>query len=221
MKQLFKISMGLVLVVLVLASGNGGLAQTISNPQSLLPVLIPKAAGVIAPTNAVTGKGLLTWTATTGALVTNRLWSWGDGTSTNAITSTLEHWYQSTSNSAVTLTLTVTDYGIVSSSAITTSVVVNPFSAPVAVLAPASSIATRQTGGTTVSFTNATTAALTNATWSFGDSATTSTLQKVVSHVYTNGVSTNSVILNVINPAGSSSTTGSVIISAGPSGWWN
>jgi len=157
------------------------------------PPTTPVAGFSANPTNGAVPLLVTFKDASTGS-ITNRFWSFGDGTTTNAIAGTLTHTYNNVGSYSVSLTVTgpagsntLTQSGYITATP-TPPRIINGVTTPNAVLQVGNVIlvvagdtnvfsvgATSQEGGT-LSYQ-----------WSFGDGATSDFLPtNIVEHVYTN-----------------------------------
>lgn len=182
-------------------------------------VLFTSTAGT--STNAVTGNGAIipivsftgspttgvapfdvTFTDTSAGTITNRFWSFGDGSTTNVNTTSVIHTYHIEGSNTVTLIAS----GPVGAHTNARSGYIVVYVVPVANFTASPTNGVRPLG---VSFVNTTTGTATSFAWTFGDGGTSTNANP--NHVYTNA-STFGVTLTVSGPAGGSTNAKPALI---------
>ena len=143
--------------------------------------------------------------------ITNRVWDFGDGITTNTTEITVTHIYTSAGTNTVQLIVS----GATEAGTNTQSGLIH-VTLPVA---PSAGFTVFPASGAVplpVAFTDTSTGSITNRFWDFGDGTTTNTLAVSVSHIYAS-TGTNTVRLIVSGPVGvSTSTQGSAVIATVP-----
>jgi len=144
--------------------------------------------------NPVSGNTPLavTFTDTSSGPITNRLWNFGDGTTTNTTQTSIAHTYVTEGSFTVSLTV---------SSATSSDISTQPNLITVSLPAPpvASFSATPTSGNfpLAVAFSDTSTGTVANRFWDFGDGATSNTAATTVSHTYTaEGIHTVQLIVS-------------------------
>lgn len=206
------IAAGTNTVQLIVSSSAGLSTNTQTAAVMVITPVAPTASFTRAPTSG-TAPLAVTFTDTSTGSITNRYWSFGDGSTTNTAATSVAHIYASAGTN--TVQLIVSGPAGVSTNTQTGAVTVTVPTPPTA------SFNATPVSGTyplAVAFTDTSTGSITNRFWNFGDGATTNTIATSVAHTY-NSAGTNTVQLIVSGLAGSSTNTLAGLISvAAPSG---
>jgi PKD repeat protein/peptidoglycan/xylan/chitin deacetylase (PgdA/CDA1 family) len=196
--------------VQLIVSGPAGASTNIQvDAVTVAPLAAPVAGFSLSPASGAAPLAV-TFTDTSTGSVTNRLWDFGDGFTTNTAATNVLHTY--TSDGSYTVGLTVSGEGGISTNIQADCVTVTVPVASFAVFTVSTNIGTAPLG---VSFTDTSTGTITNRFWSFGDGATTNTLSTSVAHTYT-VARTSTVQLIVSGPAGASTNSQTILINAAP-----
>jgi len=158
---------------------------------------IPLVASFVGSPTAGAAPLTVNFTDNSTGTITNRLWGFGDGSTTNTTATNVAHTYPVGGNYSVSLTVS----GARDTNTLTR---VNYISATD--VAPSASFVGVPTSGSAplgVQFTDISTGTVTNRLWDFGDGSTTNTTLAQVLHFYNTG--TYRVKLTVTGPAGANS----------------
>ncbi len=190
--------------VQLVVSGPGGSSTnvqanliTVGNTNSVPPS--PPVASFSATPTSGTAPLTVTFTDTSTGSITNCLWHFGDGTSTNTVGTTMVHQYTAPGTNTVRLNV----YGPGGSSSATETKLItvgNTNSVP----PPVAAFSAAPTSGTapfTVTFTDTSTGSITNRLWQFGDGTSANAPGTTMVHQYTSA-GTNSVRLAVSSSGG-------------------
>ena len=181
----------------------------------ILPLTInaqPVASFTGSPTTGLAPL-LVTFTDTSTGNITNRLWNFGDSSSTNVTTNVVTHTYN-----AGTFNVSLSVSGLDGSSNLTR----NAYIIATNVAPPVANFTGTPTNGVEsllVVFTDTSTGSITNRLWNFGDSSTTNVTTNTVSHVYSNGAYTVSLIVNGPGGASTNSKPNYVIVLTAFQNW--
>jgi PKD repeat protein len=189
----------------------------VSNTNNVVPQPIPVAGFSGQPTS---GPAVLTvtFTDTSTGWITNRVWHFGDGSSTTTMSTTVVHQYMTPGTNSVNLRV----YGPSGENMDVQPdlVAVMPAGGDTNAGAPVASFGAAPTSGTaplTVTFTDTSTGTITNRSWQFGDGTVINTMATIVIYQYTIP-GTDTVQLVVSGPGGSSTNIQANLITVGASG---
>ena len=163
----------------------------------------PVAAFTVSPTNGLGVVSLTSFTfndTSTGS-VTNRIWNFGDGSTTNLTAAAVQHVY----SSAGTYTVALTANGLAGTDTITKTDLIT-VSNPVAPTASFTSSKVTGYAPLSVTFTDTSAGTITNRSWDFGDSYTTNITGASIAHTYASA-GTYTVAMTANGPAGSDTST--------------
>jgi PKD repeat protein len=166
-----------------------------------LPADTPPSALFTADPVTGTVPVSVTFTDLSGGTITNRLWDFGDGSSTNTDQLVFDHVYSTAGTYTVSLSL----QGPQGTDSITMTNLISTED-PVAPTASFSADPLSGAVPVTVTFTDSSTGTITNRYWDFGDGATTNVTTAGVSYTYTNE-GTYTVSLTVSGPVGTDTDT--------------
>jgi PKD repeat protein len=194
----------------VVASLGAGQSMTITQPLEWITLGLTNVGPNVPPTASFTGSPTngtapLTVTFTDGSAgsITNRLWSFGDGGTSNTTSTSVQYVYQTAGSNLVKL-IASGPGGSNTNSRPNYIVVSNAGPPP----PPSASFTGSPTNGTeplAVTFADTSTGNITNRFWDFGDTITTNVTTNNVSHSYAAG--TYNVMLLVTGPGGADTNT--------------
>ena len=165
----------------------------------------PSIAGFVPDTNGGTAPLTVTFTDASMGDITDRVWDFGDGTTSAEVSPVYIY------NTAGTYTVTLTVNGPGGTNSAQSTITVN--AAPVAPTAVFTPDVTEGTAPLTVTFTDASTGDITDRTWAFGDGGTSIEVSPV--HEYT-VAGTYTVTLTVNGPGGTSNAQTTITVIAAP-----
>jgi PKD repeat protein len=166
-----------------------------------------------SPTNG-TAPLTVTFSDTSSGSITNRLWDFGDASTTNIQATSVQHVYSSVGT--YTVILTVSGLGASGSGTQINYIVVSSAGPPPPPSANFTGSPTNGIEPLAVTFTDTSTGNITNRFWDFGDTTTTNVTTNSVSHAYAAG--TYNVMLVVTGPGGAdtNSQPNYIVVNIGP-----
>ncbi|HTS19483.1 MAG TPA: PKD domain-containing protein, partial [Verrucomicrobiae bacterium] len=207
--------------VQLIAAGPGGSGSsirtnliTVNSAVSTNSIPPPVASFDATPTNGIAPL-TVTFLDTSTGTITNRLWHFGDGTSTNTVAAAVVHQYAASGTNSVRLSV----YGPGGANGLVKPdlIFVAPADSTNSVPPPVASFGAAPTSGTApllVTFTDTSTGTINSRSWQFGDGTVTNTTATTMIYQYnTPGIDTVQLVVN--GPGGSSTNVQPNLIAVG------